>query len=200
MYKEITDNELLFLIEENNEEAMTEIIERYNSKIHKIVSNYKEKGLQIGLEISDLYQEGLIGLINAIRTYNQDKEASFKTYASILIERSIMDLIKMNDRVKYKTLNSAIRIDNFSESETQSLYNLIEDKNTPELKLIKEEEMSELISILTEFELKVYELKTEGKTNTEISLILDRNSRSIENTIQRIKQKIKLNELSGNRI
>ena len=137
MYKEITDNELLFLIEENNEEAMTEIIERYNSKIHKIVSNYKEKGLQIGLEISDLYQEGLIGLINAIRTYNQDKEASFKTYASILIERSIMDLIKMNDRVKYKTLNSAIRIDNFSESETQSLYNLIEDKNTPELKLIK---------------------------------------------------------------
>lgn len=192
MYKETEDNELLFLIEENNEDAYTELIERYNSKIHKIISKYKGKALQVGLDISDLYQEGLIGLINAIKTYNQNKEASFKTYASVLIERQILDLVKSNDRIKHKTLNSAISLDNFSLEEKQSLYNFVEvDNNTPELKLINEEEKEELKKILTDFELKVYELKLDGKTNKEIANILDKKTRSIENTIQRIKLKIK---------
>jgi len=193
MYKEILDSELLFLIEENNEEAFTELIDRYSPKINLIIAKYKAKGLQVGLDISDLYQEGLIGLINAIKTYNKDREASFKTYASLVIEREVLDLIKTSDRIKYKSLNSAISLDNFSAEETQSLYNVIEvDQNTPELKLINEEEKEELKSILTDFELKVYELKIEGKTNKEISTILDRNQRSIENTIQRIKLKLKL--------
>lgn len=192
MYKETEDNELLSLIEENNEDAYTELIERYNSKIHKIISKYKMKALQVGLDISDLYQEGLIGLINAIKTYNENKEASFRTYASVLIERQILDLVKSNDRIKHKSLNSAISLDNFSLEEKQSLYNFVEiDNNTPELKLINEEETEELKKHLTDFELKVYELKIDGKTNSEISNILEKNTRSIENTVQRIKLKIK---------
>lgn len=192
MYKETEDNELLSLIEENNEDAYTELIERYNSKIHKIISRYKMKALLVGLDISDLYQEGLIGLINAIKTYNQNKDASFKTYASVLIERQILDLVKSNNRIKHRSLNSAISLDNFSLEEKQSLYNFVEvDNNTPELKLINAEETEELKKVLTDFELKVYELKLDGKTNGEISTILDKNTRSIENTVQRIKLKIK---------
>lgn len=192
MYKETEDNELLSLIDENNEDAYTELIERYNSKIHKIISKYKMKALQVGLDISDLYQEGLIGLINAIKTYNQNKEASFKTYASVLIDRHILDLVKRNNRIKHRSLNRAISLDNFSPEEKQSLYNYVEvDNNTPELKLINEEETEELKKLLTDFELKVYELKIDGKSNGEISSILDKNTRSIENTVQRIKLKIK---------
>lgn len=192
MYKETQDNELLFLIEENNEDAFTELIERYNTKIYKIISKYKNKGLTIGLDIKDLYQEGLIGLIHAIKTYNPNKDASFKTYSSLIIERQILDLLKVNDRIKYKSLNDAISLDNFTLEETKSLYNVVEiDSFTPELKLISDEETEELKSILTEFELKVYELKIDGKPNREIARILDKNVRSIENTIQRIKQKLK---------
>ena len=192
MYKETQDNELLFLIEENNEDAFTELIERYNTKIYKIIIKYKNKGLTIGLDIKDLYQEGLIGLIHAIKTYNPNKDASFKTYSSLIIERQILDLLKVNDRIKYKSLNDAISLDNFTLEETKSLYNVVEiDSFTPELKLISDEETEELKSILTEFELKVYELKIDGKPNREIARILDKNVRSIENTIQRIKQKLK---------
>lgn len=192
MYKTILDEELLFLIDENEEKALEELIDRYTPKINIIIGKYKDKAFEVGLDVSDLYQEGLVGLITAVKNYNNKKDATFKTYADILIERQIMDLVKTNNRIKHKSLNSAVSLDNFSEDETISLYNIIDkDNNTPELKLINEEEMEEIRTHLTPFELKVYELKLEGKTNQQIALILDKNKRSIENTIQRIKQKTK---------
>lgn len=192
MYKSLEDTELLLQIEENNEEAFQELIERYSQKINAIVSKYKTKGLSVGLDTVDLYQEGLIGLVESVKTYKEEKETSFKTYANVLIEREIIDLIKSHNRAKYKSLNSALSLDNFSKEETASYYNIIEiDKITPEVKLIDEEDAEEIKQFLTDFELKVYELKLEGKTNREISIILERKLRSIENTIQRIKFKIK---------
>lgn len=191
MNNDTNDNELLYLIDENNEEAMTEIIERYTPKIHKVISKYKDKGLQVGLDISDLYQEGLIGLMEAIKTFDREKDASFKTFATILIEREIIDMIRSYNRIKYKTLNNAISLDNFSYSETANLYNLIEDNNTPEIALIEDEEIKETKKILTDYELKVYELKIDGKTNAEISKILNKDQKSIDNTLNRIRMKIK---------
>lgn len=191
MNNEITDNELLYLIEENSDEAIAKIIERYTPKIRKIIGKYKTKGLALGLDISDLFQEGLIGLISAIKSFDKEKETSFKTYADIIIEREILDILKRNDRIKYKTLNSAISLDNFKEDETNNLYNFLENNNTPEKELINKEYEKELIKNLAKFELKVYELKIEGKTNDEIALILNKPKKSIENTLVRIKSKIK---------
>lgn len=192
MYKDVLDDELLFLIEENEEKAFQELIERYSPKINIIISKYKERALQTGLDISDLYQEGLIGLVNAIKSYKKDKETSFKTYADLLIERQVLDAVKKHNRLKNTALNNALSLDSFSVEESTSLYNVIIDESSqPELQLINEEDIKEVRETLTEFEQKVYELKLEGKTNNEISMILDKNKRSIENTIQRIKQKIK---------
>ena len=192
MYKDLEDNELLLGIAENNEEAFQELIERYTPKINAIVSKYKLKGIQVGLDALDLYQEGLIGLVESVKTFKEEKEASFKTYTTIIIERQLLDLIKNHSRIKYKSLNNAVSLDNFSTEENTSYYNIVEvDNLTPEVKLIDKEDTEEIKNFLTEFELKVYELKLEGKTNREISIILEKNLRSIENTIQRIKIKIK---------
>lgn len=192
MYKDVLDDELLFLIEENEERAFQELIERYSPKINIIISKYKEKALQIGLDISDLYQEGLIGLVSAIKSYKKDKDTTFKTYADLLIERQVLDVVKKHNRQKNTALNNALSLDSFSVEESISLYNVIVDESSqPELQLINEEDIKEVRELLTEFEQKVYELKLEGKSNNEISIILDKNKRSIENTIQRIKQKIK---------
>ncbi len=189
------DNELLFLISENNEQAFEMLIEKYDHVVQNIVNKYKAKASSIGLDIKDLKQEGLIGLTTAVKTFRDAKEASFKTYANILIERQILDLIKSHDRLKYRLLNNAISLDTFSVEEQQSLYEKVERNDvTPEIKLIDLESRKEIVKLLTPFELKVYELKLDGKSNKEISSILDKNSRSIENTIQRIKTKLKLNE------
>ena len=191
MYKETEDSELLYLIEENNEDALLELIDRYSATINALVAKYKTKALSLGLEIPDIYQEGLIGLINGVKNYNQEKEVSFKTYARLVIDRQILDLIKINDRIKHKSLNSAVSLDKIREEKT-NLYNIIEmTTSSPERNLINEEDKKELKKILTNSELKVYELKYDGKSNREIAIILDKSTRSIENTIQWIKQKIK---------
>ena len=194
MHKNMDDNELLFLISENDEQAFETLIERYNSVIQNVINKYKNKANSIGLEIKDLKQEGLIGLTTAVKTYDSIKEASFRTYANILIERYIQDIIKSHSRIKYHSLNSAISLDTFSIEEQQRLYSVVERNDiTPEIKLIDLENRVEIVKLLTPFELKVYELKLDGKSNKEISKILEKTTRSIENTIQRIKIKLKLN-------
>lgn len=195
MHENMNDNELLFLINENDEIAFETLIKRYETIINNVINKYKNKAINIGLEVKDLRQEGLVGLTTAVKTFSETKEASFRTYANILIERTIQDLIKSHDRIKYRSLNSAISLDTFSIEEQQSLYDVI-DRNeiAPELKMIDLENRKEIVKLLTPFELKVYELKLDGKTNKEMSSILEKNQRSIENTVQRIKTKLKLNE------
>lgn len=195
MYKNIDDNELLFLINENDEQAFNTLIERYNYIIQNVINKYKNKAISVGLEIKDLRQEGLFGLTTAVKNYDNTKEASFKTYANILIERYIQDVVKSHNRIKYRSLNNAVSLDTFTLEEQQNLYNVVErNDTTPEIKLIDLENRVEIVKLLTPFELKVYELKLDGKTNKEISKILEKPSRSIENTIQRIKIKLKLND------
>lgn len=187
------DIELLELIKENNEEALENLIEKYRSTIIGILLKYKKDAYLIGLDIKDLYQEGLIGLFEAIKTYDEQKDASFKTYANLVIDRKLLDLIKANKRLKHFTLNNAVSLDSIlDEEDDRNLYDKLEtDESTPISKLIDEEDNELLKSSLTDFELKVYILKIEGKTNKEIASILDKNLRSVENTIQRIKIKFK---------
>ncbi len=191
MYKDITDNQLLDLIKENDEVAFEEIINRYSKKLNTLVATYKPKCLKLGLDISDVYQEGLLGLIEAMRTYDEFKDSTFKTYANILMERTIIDAIKANDNMKNKSLNTAVSLDEVDPSLNKDLYSKLELAYNIDDKLLEEEDEEEVRRTLTEFELKVFELKMDGKTNKEISIILDKTPRSIENTIQRIKQKIK---------
>ena len=73
MHKNMDDNELLFLISENDEQAFETLIERYNSVIQNVINKYKNKANSIGLEIKDLKQEGLIGLTTAVKTYDSIK-------------------------------------------------------------------------------------------------------------------------------
>ena len=187
------DIELLELIKENNEEALENLIEKYRSTIIGILLKYKKDAYLIGLDIKDLYQEGLIGLFESIKTYDEQKDASFKTYANLVIDRKLLDLIKANKRLKHFTLNNAVSLDSIlDEEDDRNLYDKLEtDESTPISKLIDEEDNELLKSSLTDFELKVYILKIEGKTNKEIASILDKNLRSVENTIQRIKIKFK---------
>ncbi len=187
------DEELLELIKQNDEYALDKLIENYKPCIKGKLIKYKRDSSLIGLDVKDLYQEGLIGIFEAIRTYDQQKDASFKTYANILIDRKMLDLIKANKRLKHQTLNNAISLESMLDDDgDRNLYDKIEIDDTNQLnKLISEEDRTLLKNSLTEFELKVFELKYEGKSNKEISIILEKNIKSIENTLQRIKLKFK---------
>lgn len=194
-YIQENDNELLFMIEDSNEESLKVLVEKYKYIVNSIVKKYLSRIEYSGLEQKDLIQEGLIGLIQAIKTFNKDKDVLFYTYASVCVESRIKSSLRTEGRQKNKYLNSSVSLDMVFNDEF-SLYDvLINEEEDPSKKVIKREEYSEIIenikNKLTKFEKNVFDLKLSGLSNTEISLILDKEKRSIENTLSRIKQKYK---------
>lgn len=194
--KKINDYEIMFLVNEKNENAEEILIKKYKNLINKYVEEYKVTGLQNGLEECDLYQEGLLGLINAIKTFDQSKEASFYTYANICIKTKIQTAIRDSSSKKNIALNQSVSLDNLTNSDSTNYYDIIcNDKNDISDRLLKQEEQQQLFNEiekrLTSFEKEVLKLKTNSYSNEEIATKLQKDKRSIENAINRIRSKYK---------
>ena len=195
-FKKINDYEIMFLVNEKNENAEEILIKKYKNLINKYVEEYKVTGLQNGLEECDLYQEGLLGLINAIKTFDQSKEASFYTYANICIKTKIQTAIRDSSSKKNIVLNQSVSLDNLTNSDSTNYYDIIcNDKNDISDRLLKQEEQQQLFNEiekrLTSFEKEVLKLKTNSYSNEEIATKLQKDKRSIENAINRIRSKYK---------
>ena len=140
-YKTLNDNELIYLCCENNEEAINIVINKYKNCILSILKDYLKEYNIIGVEVADLYQEGLIGLMHAINTFDKEKNVSFYTYANACIKTSIISAMRQTFRMKNRILNNSYSLDMLIEDTNSSLYDLCEDEsNEPNNVLINKEE------------------------------------------------------------
>ena len=64
-----------------------------------------------GGDSEDLIQEGMMGLINSMQTYSEDRLCSFRSYAELCIKRRILSAIKAANRLKHTPLNSGLSLD-----------------------------------------------------------------------------------------
>ncbi len=191
----ISDEELINQIRDNNPQALNEIIERYKSLIELCVSNYFINGA----EKDDLMQEGRIGLFKAIMNYDSSRDSSFKTFANLCIKRQLINTVKNSNRQKHMPLNNYVSLngtndensndDTFSNIETV-LNKSVED---PLDTITKKEYMNEINDTLdknlSNFEKDVLDLLLQGYKYDEIAKKLDSNSKAIDNAIQRIRKK-----------
>lgn len=195
-YNELNDNELVYLCQENNEEAENKLIEKYKGLILGIIKEYISNAQIKGLEISDLYQEGLLGLLNAIKSFSEVKDTTFYTYALTCIKASIISEIRRTLTQKNKVLNESYSLDNILEESEKNFYELFKDeRQDPNIKMINAFEFEELVnnikSKLSKSEIYIFELKLQGYNNQEISKILKKDKKYVENTIFRINKKYK---------
>ncbi len=194
-YGDINDNELLFLVSESNEEAKAELVKKYTGIVYAIAHKYTGIAESLGIEEKDLVQEGLIGLTKAIDTYNPEKNVLFYTYVTLCIESSIKSCLKISGKKGNQTLNNSLSLDKLTEEDI-NIGELLKDENSdPSLKILEEENVNELLdkfkSLLAPFEYEVFKLKIEGYSNEEIALRTKKDKKSIENTMFRIKNKLK---------
>ena len=108
----------------------------------------------------------------------------------------MMSEVTRQNREKHKVLNEAVPLETIEDDGDINLIDCIGDnRNNPELGLMLDEDFKELyfkvVSKLTDFEECVFRLKLQNFDYQEIALILDRDSKSIDNAIQRIRLKIK---------
>lgn len=193
-YQDLNDYELISYAYENDEESRNILLKKYEPLIASIVSRIMKSCSYIGLEKSDLMQEGLIGLNHAVEHFNDQKESSFYTYAKTCIERRIISAVVAAKRLKHKLLNESLSLDLEEENSTSDKF-LKDNSANPEAIVIDEEKTkyltNEIRSTLTEFEFQVFDLMISSFTYREIAAILDRDKKQIDNAIQRIKVKVK---------
>lgn len=153
-----------------------------------------------GAEREDLIQEGMIGLFKAIRDYDPEREASFKSFAEMCINRQLLSAVKRSLRKKNMPLNQSVSLDTplLQDDETVdwTLLDVISEKQaeTPEDFLIKNEDVAQaarkLEQVTSDFEKQVLRHYLEGKSYQEMAEIFDVKEKSIDNALQRIKRKM----------
>jgi len=145
-----------------------------------------------GGDSEDLTQEGMLGLLSAIRTFDPAKGVKFSTYAEFCVRRRIYSAIRSASGYKHTPLNSYISLESqqLDESNTQSAYFL----RDPEDLVIARESAGEverlLYGALSRFESCVLELYLEGMSYKDMAVRLGKSSKSVDNAVQRIRRKL----------
>lgn len=177
--KETMNPELLAAARNKDNIAISTIIAQEMPTIRHFASG----AARPGLDFDDAVQEGLIGLFNAIQTYETDKNASFSTYASTCIQNAIISAQRMAGRKKHSPLNQSVP--------------LPEEESTPgpeEQAIVNERVQITLAKIETElsfFERNVLFLYLEDFSYKEIAEKLGKTPKAIENALQRLRRKLR---------
>ena len=189
-----TEEEIVAEAKEGNSLAQEIIINKYEAFIRGKSRSY----FLIGADKEDIYQEGMIGLYKAIRDFKNEKETSFKAFAELCITRQIITAIKTATRQKHIPLNTYVSLNKpiyEDESERTLLDVIVGLKITnPEDVVISKEEVAnidhKMSKVLSGLELEVLNSYLDGKSYQEIAVDLDREAKSIDNALQRVKRKL----------
>lgn len=193
-YNELSDENILNLIKENDDTALEYIIEKYK-KLVKIKAN---QYFIIGSDREDIIQEGMIGLYKAIRDYSDNKNSSFYSFAALCINRQIITAIKAAGRQKHMPLNSYLSLNKeIDDGESDATYMELfasDSSHNPETMVIDKEEVgfieSNIESVLSKMECRVLSLHLKGRSYAEIAKIIDKDEKAIDNALQRVKKKL----------
>jgi RNA polymerase sporulation-specific sigma factor len=149
----------------------------------------------IGGEREDLIQEGMIGLFKAVRDFREDKDTSFYHFAELCINRQLYSALQASNRKKHQPLNSYVSLSAELQGDGETMENLlIGYTDNPEEMVIEQELWGEfqksLWSNLSKMEQRVLRLYLDGNSYIQIAERMDKTPKSIDNALQRIRQKI----------
>ncbi len=181
----IDDYELLYLINENSEEALTELYNKYCNLIYYKIGKYSKNSNNF----DDFFNEAIVAFFEAIREYKDDRK--FTTFLNLCIDRRLNNYKKTITRKKNIPLNIAISLD-----EENIEYSSVIDNN-PE-KILMEEESYNLLrnTILKKLNYQeelVFKLREHNFSCREIANIIDMKLPSIYKIINKIRKKINTN-------
>ena len=152
-------------------------------------------------DYDDFVQEGFIGLLGSIRSYNADLKIPFPAYARHCIKNQLLTAIQSASRLKNIPLNSALSYDELSENNESDLSFAEDISVSPEKILLAKESLEELKGLISEclsdLERKVLVYYLFGLSYKEIANCISVETKSVDNAIQRIRSKLSRNLNSG---
>ncbi|MCI8359994.1 MAG: sigma-70 family RNA polymerase sigma factor [Clostridiales bacterium] len=188
-YDTFADEELAVLARDGDDGAFQHLIVKYVPMAQSRARAFS----RAGLEADDLAQEGMIGLLGAIRVYDP-KQASFSTFARLCIDRMLLSAVRQAGRQKRIPAERLIAADGPDDRPVKGL-DTFGDENNPESILIAREEAERLRrragDALSHLEYQVLSAYLSGESYEEIARQLHTTVKSVDNALQRIRRKLR---------
>ena len=188
-YNKMTDENLLQEITQNqNNIALDCLINRYKD----VVGMKANKFFMVGSEKDD------IGLYKAVKSFDKEKQNSFKTFAGLCIERQMITAVKNSNRQKHIPLNSSLSLNSgaYDEDDDTEVMEILDTRKTGEdpLDIVTKKEYFTVVEnaiddSLSDFEKKVLQHYKNGESYAEIAQKLQSKVKSVDTAIQRIRKK-----------
>ena len=190
---ERADEALCTLAASGDRIAEETLVMRYNRLVRICARPY----FLAGGDSEDLIQEGMVGLLAAIREYDSSKAAVFRTYAEVCIKNRLFSVIKAAARDKHTPLNNSVSFETplFSGNGDHYAYGAADQlQEDPEAILLGreafQERMRALEGQLSGFEASILRLYLNGLSYSEIAAEVNKSPKSVDNAVQRIRRKL----------
>ena len=181
----LPDEDLCLLSRQGNRMAEEILVSRY----HRLVRSCARPYFLAGGDTEDLLQEGMFGLIKAMREYDKQRDASFYTFAGTCIRNRLYSVLKAASSGKHIPLNQSVPL-NPSFFDANPSFAQVD----PEVLLIDREKAAGLLQSareqLSEFEVKILGYYLDGLTCREIAETVGKSTKSVDNAVQRIRRKV----------
>lgn len=178
-----SNDAILSNAQSSKENNLEQLISQNKALVERVASRYKTSPM----EMEDIIQEGMIGLLAAAKSYDSEKGASFATYAKTCIDNSIQSALKKFSRKKDIPQSSVVQ---YCEDETPSDSGF----DSAEDIYIAQESVSLLTKVfrenLSDFENEVLRLHIIGCSYNEIASRLSKTPKAIDNALQRVRKKL----------
>ena len=196
-HSDVSDEQLITLYRDGDKEAIDTLLARYKDMVRiKARSMYI-----IGGDNDDLIQEGMIGLLKAVRDYDFGRDTLFHTFAELCVSRQMYTTLQAYGRKKHMPLNNYVSLNQekdesgrMGKGEVAELL-MASDQFDPESLLIDRENVERIHEIiekeLSPFEKQVLDLRLTGMNYTQIAGVLGRDAKSTDNALSRIKNKLR---------
>lgn len=190
-FQHISDEELCAKTAQGDSQAETELVCRYG----RLVRACARPLFLAGGDSEDLIQEGMLGLLTAIRGFDPGRDAAFRTYAEICVRSRLLTAVRAAQGGKHSPLNHSVSF------EPPLFDGAISSVESPEDIIIDREELKERLDALkgqlSELEANILSLYLSGLSCGEVARRVGRPQKSVDNAIQRIRKKVARQFSSG---
>jgi len=168
----------------------------------KYIANRIAMRLPPHIDVNDLINAGIIGLIDAIEKFDPSKEVKFKTYAEIRIKGAILDELRSMDWIPRSIRKVINKLVNAYHELEQQLGRPAKDEEIAELLGLQMEEFYKILKELNEklnltIVIVSHDLFIVKEEVKKLALIKDRNVKVIENSKNEISKNMMLELLSN---
>ena len=185
-YDAVPDEALILRLRDGETEIESYLLEKYKG----LVRTRARELYLAGGDREDLLQEGMMGLFRAIREFEPGREASFSTYAAVVITHYMLDAVQRASRRKHQILNNSLSISDLEE-QADSRLGISESPENIIVSMENARDLRERIDgALSPLERRVLERYLDGQSYTEIAEAMERSPKSIDNALQRIRAKV----------